>query len=104
MRVNEENGKYGFTWTPGPSLNFGRRSHSAKLITNPETQEDYILVTGGADEFNHPLDSVELLKIRSNIWQLGKKYNACIPFYLESEAVKWRCLKICQKTISQKVR
>ncbi len=45
---------------------------TAKLMFNPSNQEKYLLVAGGVDESNEPLDSVELLKIGSNSWQTGK--------------------------------
>ena len=69
---NHPNGEASFNWLPGPSLNIGRRAHAAKLMTNPQNLEKYILVTGGVNEFNQPLDSVEILKINSDTWQIGK--------------------------------
>ena len=44
---------------------------TAKLMINPSNQEKYLLVAGGVDESNVPMDSVELLKIGSNSWQTG---------------------------------
>ena len=55
----------------GPSLNFGRRAHAAKTIIDPLSKDQFILVTGGVDESNEPLDSVEILKLGSSTWQLG---------------------------------
>ena len=53
---------------------FGKKiTFTAKLMINPSNQEKYLLVAGGVDESNVPLDSVELLKIGSNSWQTGKK-------------------------------
>ena len=46
---------------------------TAKLMINPSNQEKYLLVAGGVDESNVPLDSVELLKIGTNSWQTGKE-------------------------------
>ena len=41
-------------------------------MINPSNQEKYLLVAGGVDESNVPMDSVELLKIGSNSWQTGR--------------------------------
>ena len=43
-------------------------------MINPSNQEKYLLVAGGVDKSNVPMDSVELLKIGSNSWQTGKEY------------------------------
>ena len=50
-----------------------KSTFTAKLMINPSNQEKYLLVAGGVDESNVPLDSVELLKIGSNSWQTGKE-------------------------------
>jgi hypothetical protein len=50
-----------------------KQPFTAKLMINPSNQEKYLLVAGGVDASNVPLDSVELLKIGSNSWQTGKE-------------------------------
>ena len=55
-------------WTAGPSLMQSRMDHSAGIITDHVTQQEYAVVVGGIGEIAHH-DSVELLE--GNEWKSG---------------------------------
>ena len=55
-------------WTAGPSLMQSRMDHSAGIITDHVTQQEYVVVVGGIGEDYHH-DSVEVLE--GNEWKSG---------------------------------
>ena len=64
-------------WTHGPALRTGRCSHTAGIIKNRKTSEEYLAVIGGTSDIRRPLSpslqSVELLALRSKefAWEYG---------------------------------
>jgi hypothetical protein len=59
------------TWTDGPSLTIGRRSHSCALFKSPQHgHTDTVIVTGGYN--GGYLAITEYLNLESNSWQSGK--------------------------------
>ena len=71
----------GKNWSQGPDLKQARRAHTAALVTDETTYDEFVVVTGG--EYNGiRLDSTEILI--DNQWHLGKiahDYSILCKFY-----------------------
>ena len=61
-------------WKDGPDLLQARYDHSVGFITDPVTQETFIVVTGGNDDHTNYLDSVEILNKEGTAWISGKPF------------------------------
>ena len=72
---NGQSGK----WTKGPDLLLGRRSHSAGILHDAITHDQYTVVVGG---YHQPdiLSSVEVLKSGSTEWAQGKHIKHSFAF------------------------
>ena len=57
-------------WIPGPDLIHGRWGHSAGIVTDSITNEDYLVVIGGRNE--NVLSSVEVFNKFENRWEEGR--------------------------------
>ena len=60
------------TWTPGPTLQQGRWSHTADLVFDSVTKQGSIIVAGGYS--GYILDSTEILHTDSLQWEKGTMY------------------------------
>ena len=58
-------------WIPGPNLNHARCSHTAGLIYDSITQEEYVVVIGGIGNSGN-LKSIEYLSRDGSEWKEGK--------------------------------
>ena len=60
-------------WKLGPILQTGRCSHTAGIIKNRKTNEEFVAVVGGLPSFGNALQSVELLDLQSKeyAWRYG---------------------------------
>ena len=64
-------------WTHGPVLGTGRCCHTAGIIKNRKTSEEYVAVIGGSSKIyqglSPSLQSVELLALQSKefAWEYG---------------------------------
>ena len=61
-------------WTLGPELIVGRMDHTAGIITDKMSHEEYMVVVGGGDSSGDVINSVELLKLNAgeSNWTHGK--------------------------------
>ena len=61
-------------WTLGPELIIGRCDHTAGIITDKISHEEYVVIVGGGDSFGEVINSVELLKLNAGElnWKHGK--------------------------------
>ena len=64
-------------WMNGPALGTGRCSHTAGIVKNKKTSEEYVAVIGGSSNIyrgiSPSLQSVELLALQSKefAWEYG---------------------------------
>merc|ERR1712218_636624 len=65
-------------WTKGPDLLQGRRGHSAGILHDAITHDQYTVVVGG--HYCGPLSSVEVLKSGSTEWAQGKHIKHSFAF------------------------
>ena len=72
---NGQSGK----WTKGPDLLQGRHSHSAGILHDAITHDQYTVVVGGQYGLR-PLSSVEVLKSGSTEWAQGKHIKHSFAF------------------------
>ena len=63
-------------WIPGPVLGTGRCSHTAGIIKDRKTNEEFVAVVGGLPSFGNALQSVELLDLQSKeyAWRYGMEF------------------------------
>ena len=60
-------------WTHGPILRIGRSHHTAGIVRDKKTSEEFIAVIGGLNSSYDQLDSVELLRNTGiTEWSHGK--------------------------------
>ncbi len=72
-------------WTPGPSLQIGRRSHACGVIKDSTIPDRKMAVAAAGFniyEYGMPITSVELLVIGDNIWTAGPE----APIYVTAGA------------------
>ena len=76
-------------WTHGPILRIGRSHHTAGILRDKKTSEEFIAVIGGVNSSYDPLDSVEIFKTNNGItkWSQSKYFMQWIFF-------TWWCLLI----------
>ena len=63
---------YDKNWTAGPVLSNGRMMHTAGVIYDTVTKNEHVVVVGGRDKNNAPLNSVEILYNNEGQWAQGK--------------------------------
>ena len=73
MIFNMANGKISDGhWSNGPDLNIGRCYHATNTIKDHDTDEEYIVTSGGKKSYDIWLDSVEILfGINEKKWIAG---------------------------------
>ena len=67
-------------WTKGPDLLKGRIEHSAGILHDAITHDQYTVVVGGYGPTSSPISSVEVLKSGSTEWAQGKHIKHSFAF------------------------
>ena len=65
-------------WIPGQDLIHGRWGHSAGIVTDSITNEDYLVVIGGRNE--NVLPCIEVFNEVENIWEKGTVFQNYILY------------------------
>ena len=68
-------------WITGPSLMQGRYKHAAGIVTDEESDEHFVAVTGGSLDGINTLDSTEFLQ--DGEWVQGKICNTICYLFLK---------------------
>ena len=68
-------------WTKGPDLLQGRQSHSAGILHDAITHDQYTVVVGGYGARGY-LSSVEILKSGTSKWAQGKNIKHSFDFVI----------------------